>query len=130
MAKSARVSKIATRSASELLEASIIRGLQEKKGKNIVSLDLRNIRSAVADFFVVCHGDSTTQVEALAHSVEEIVEQELRDSPAHLEGMQNAQWVLIDYINVVVHVFQAETRDYYGIERLWADAETRHIESN
>ncbi len=130
MAKSARVSKIATRSASELLEASVIRGLQEKKGKNIVSLDLRNIRSAVADFFVVCSGDSTTQVEALARSVEEIVERELQDTPAHLEGMQNAQWVLIDYINVVVHVFQSETRDYYGIERLWADAETRHIESN
>jgi ribosome-associated protein len=130
MAKSARAPKIVVRPASEILEEVVIKGLQEKKAHNIISLDLRNIKTAVADFFIVCHGDSTTQVEALARSVEVTVEKNLQESPVHLEGIQNAQWVLIDYINVVVHVFLSETRDYYGIERLWADAETRHIESN
>ena len=123
MAKTARAAKVNIRSASELLAEAVIRGLQERKGREIICLDLRKLSGAVADIFIVCHGDSSTQVEGLKRSVEEEVEKEFGESPTFIEGLQNAQWILIDYINVVVHIFQPEHRSYYGIEKLWADAE-------
>lgn len=111
----------------ELLREVVIRGLQEKKGHEIISLDLRKTGNSVADCFVVCHGESTTQVEALARSVEEQVYKELKEDPAYKEGFQNLEWVLLDYFNVVVHIFVKERREFYGIERLWADAEIQKV---
>lgn len=127
MAKTARAASENLKSATDILADSVIRGLQEKKGNEIVCLDLRQLSGAVADIFIVCHGDSSTQVDGLAKSVEKFVHSEINEWPTYIEGTQNAQWVLIDYINVVVHIFQRDQRDYYGIERLWADAEIKKI---
>lgn len=114
--------KTSRKAESERLVEEVINGLREKKGKEIVSLDLRKINSSVTDFFVICSGDSNTHVNALAGSVEEHVRKTLKDKPWHMEGTNNAEWVLIDYVNVVVHVFQRSTREHYNIEGLWADA--------
>lgn len=130
MAKTARAAIKQQKSATELLTDAVIKGLQDRKAKEIKVLDLTALSGAVADIFVVCQGDSSTQVEGLARSVEETVEKETGEIPAHLEGTKNAQWVLIDYISVVVHIFQPEQRQFYGIERLWADADIREIDSN
>ncbi len=130
MAKTARAAIKRQKSATEELTDAVIKGLQDRKAKEIKVLDLRALSGAVADIFVVCQGDSSTQVEGLARSVEETVEKETGEIPAHLEGTKNAQWVLIDYISVVVHIFQPEQRQFYGIERLWADADIREIDSN
>lgn len=113
--------------ASELLAEAIIKGLQEKKGHDIVVMDLRPTGSSVADIFVVCHGDSGTQVDALARSVEEEVGKQIGENPVYREGFENSEWILLDYISVVVHIFRHEQRDFYGIERFWADAETKRI---
>lgn len=120
--------KSSRKAESEKLVASIVDGLREKKGKDIVTLDLRKIDNAVCDFFVVCSGDSNTQVNALAGSVEQHVKKELNDNPWHVEGTSNAEWVLMDYVNVVVHVFQREPREHYNIEGLWADALIKEYE--
>lgn len=130
MAKTARAAIKSQKTAIDLLTEAVIRGLQDRKAKDIKLMDLRGISGAVSDFFIVCHGESSTQVEGLARNVEQEVEKETGEIPAHIEGTKNAQWVLIDYISVVVHIFQPEQRSYYGIERLWADAEIRNIESN
>ncbi|MFM7016625.1 MAG: ribosome silencing factor [Bacteroidota bacterium] len=127
MAKTARSSKATKTIAKDLLSEAIIKGLQEKKAKHIVVLNLKGISGAVADKFIVCHGDSSTHVEGLTRSVDEIVENEVGEAPAHVEGRQLAHWILMDYINVVVHIFQSDYRDYYGIERLWADADIEEI---
>jgi ribosome-associated protein len=130
MAKTARAAIKRQKTATELLTEAIIKGLQERKARDIKVLDLTALSGEVADVFVVCHGDSSTHVEGLARSVDETVARETGENPAHLEGIKNAQWVLIDYISVVVHIFQSEQRDFYGIERLWADAMIRDVESN
>jgi ribosome-associated protein len=114
----------------ELLRTTIIKGIQEKKGKEIVSLDLRKTGNSVADCFIVCHGDSKTQVEAIARSVEEFVYKHLNEDVLHKEGFQNLEWVLLDYFNIVVHIFEKECREFYGIERLWADAEIQSVANN
>jgi len=113
---------------TEQLVAEIINGLREKKGKEIVTLDLREINSSVTDFFVICTGDSNTHVNALIDSVEEEVRKTLDDKPWHVEGTTNGEWVLLDYVNVVVHVFQSQVREHYNIEGLWADAELKEYE--
>ncbi|HAP69462.1 MAG TPA: ribosome silencing factor [Flavobacteriales bacterium] len=114
--------KKSAKSETEILVAEIVKGLEEKKGKNIVSLDLRGISNSVADFYVVCGGDSNTHVNALSGSVEVEVQKALDDKPWHIEGTSNGEWVLMDYVNVVVHIFQREQREHYNIEGLWADA--------
>jgi ribosome-associated protein len=114
--------KISRKAETEKLVDEIVNGLLEKKGKNIVTLDLREIDNAVTDFYVVCSGDSNTQVNALAGSVEEEVKKALKDRPWHVEGTSNGEWVLMDYINVVVHIFLRGQREHYNIEGLWADA--------
>lgn len=106
------------------LAKSVVNGILEKKGENIVCLDLRGIENAVCDYFIICEGNSNIQVEAIADSVIETVKKEVQQRPYRSEGWENALWVLIDYINVVVHVFQRETRQFYNLESLWADAET------
>ena len=115
---------------SDFLTEIIIKGIQEKKGKKIVSLNLKNIQYAVTDYFIVCHGTSTTQVQAIAESIEDEVRNSIGLKPWHKEGVQNAEWILLDYIDVVVHVFQENTRNFYQIENLWADAEISQIEEN
>ena len=101
---------------------NIIKAIQEKKGENIISLDLRKIPEAVADFFIICEAASTTQVKAIADSVEEEVKKSCDELPYKHEGRQNYQWVLIDYVNVVVHVMLPENRRFYKLEDMWSDA--------
>lgn len=101
---------------------TIIKAIQDKKGENIVSLDLRKIPEASADFFIVCEASSTTQVKAICDSVEDRVRTECGELPYKHEGRQALQWVLIDYVNVVVHVMIPDTRKFYKLEELWSDA--------
>ena len=108
----------------KLLEV-IIESIKEKKGKNIVSIDLRKIENSIFDFFVICHGTSTTHVSAIADNIEIKPKELLGLRPAHIEGTQNAQWVLVDFLGVVVHVFQEEYRSFYRLEDLWADGKTK-----
>jgi ribosome-associated protein len=113
---------------SDFLTEIIIKGIQDKKGKNIVSLNLKKMEHAVSDYFIVCHGNSNIQVQAIAESVEEEVRKSIGIKPWHREGVQNAEWILLDYIDVVVHIFQETTRNFYQIETLWADAEIKILE--
>lgn len=120
--------------SEELLDAehlvdAVVLGLQEKKGTNIVILDMRQLDNCITQFFVICDGDSNTHVSAIADSVEEFVFKQLHDKPIHTEGKGNAQWVLIDYADCVVHVFQKSVREHYNIEALWADAERKDVEN-
>lgn len=105
-----------------ILAHQVVEGILEKKGQNIKVLDLRNIENAVCDYFIICEGNSNTQVEAIADSVEDTVKKNLSQRPYRSEGWENALWILIDYVNVVVHVFEKETRYFYNLESLWADA--------
>lgn len=105
-----------------------IKGIQEVKGKDIVCLDLRKIHSRVTDFFIICHGDSSTQVNAIADSVEEFTWKLLKEEAWHKEGSNNAEWVLMDYSNVVVHIFHRDKREHYNLENLWADAPVYEVE--
>ena len=114
---------------SVILAETAIKGMQEKKGVNIVCLDLRNLHHAVSDFFVICHGDSNTQVDAIADSVENEIRKATGEKPWHREGFENAEWILLDYVNVVVHVFQKTSRNFYKLEALWADAEIEEVAS-
>lgn len=106
-----------------------IQGIQEKKGNEIVRLDLRNIFSSVSDYFVICHADSSTQVKAIADSVEEEIYKALNQEPWRKEGFENAEWILLDYIDVVIHIFRTDKREFYGIEDLWGDAEIKFYKS-
>lgn len=101
---------------------TIIKALQEKKGEKIVSLDLRKIHESVADFFIICEATSTTQLKALAGIVEDKVKKECGENPFQHEGFGAVHWIIIDYINVVVHIMLPETRKFYGLEELWNDA--------
>ena len=108
---------------------TIIQAIQEKKGENIVSLDLRKIPEAVADFFVVCEAGSSTQVKAIADHIEELTKSNCDELPYKHEGRQTLQWVLIDYVNVVVHVMLPENRRFYKLEDMWSDApQEKHAE--
>jgi len=102
-------------------------GIKEKKGKNIVVLDMRKISNAITDFFVICHGTSRTQVEALAESVDMHIKKLTGQNPFHVEGTRNAEWILIDYSDVVVHIFADEVRNFYKLEDLWGDAKREDI---
>jgi ribosome-associated protein len=100
---------------------TIIKAIQDKKGESIVSLDLRKIQEASADFFIVCEASNTTQVRAICDSIEEKVRSECGEMPYKHEGRQALQWVLIDYVNVVVHVMHPEARNFYKLEEMWSD---------
>ena len=110
----------------ELLEV-IIEGMQELKAKNIVVMDLRAINSSVADYFVIATGTSSTQVEGICNSVEKFTEDLLEESPRRIEGKRNAKWILMDYFNIIVHIFDEETRAFYSLEQLWGDATIKEI---
>ena len=119
-----------TQTSADELISLIINGIEEVKGVNINLLDLREIDNTVCDYFVVCSGTSNTHVSAIVQSIQKIVSKALKEKPYHVEGLENAEWVLMDYINVVTHVFQKPTREFYNIEELWGDAETTPIASN
>lgn len=114
---------------SQELTNLIIEGMLQRKGRNITRLDFSGLHNAMCNFFVICHGTSRTQVEAIADSVDEIVKKSTGIDPWHREGYENAEWILLDYIDVVVHVFQERTRKFYRLEELWADANVKHYES-
>lgn len=113
--------------STDVLLTNIIKGIEEVKGNDIEILDLRSIDTAVCDYFVICNGTSNTQVNAIVNSVQKMVSKELKDKPWHVEGTDNAEWVLMDYVSIVVHVFQKEIREYYNIEGLWGDAKITKI---
>ena len=117
------------RSESSYISEVAIHGIQEKKGNEIVRLDLRELNSSVTDYFVVCHADSATQVKAIANSVEDEVYKALQQEPWRKEGLEHGEWILLDYVDVVVHIFRTDKREYYGVEDLWGDAEIKSYKS-
>ncbi|QEC76849.1 ribosome silencing factor [Mucilaginibacter sp. AW1-7] len=106
-----------------------IHGIQEKKGNEIVRLDLRNLNSSVTDYFVVCHADSSTQVKAIANSIEDEIFKATQTEPWRKEGLEYGEWILLDYVDVVIHVFRTDKREFYGVEELWGDAEIKYYKS-
>ena len=114
---------------SDILLETIIEGIQEVKGIDTAILDLKKIETAVCKYFVICSGTSNTHVSSIADSVKKIVSKEIQEKPWHIEGLNTSEWVLLDYSDIVVHVFQGQTREFYGLEDLWGDAEIRTIEN-
>ncbi len=114
--------------SKELVDA-VVEGIQEKKGVNIVILDMTKLENTICQYFVICDGDSNIHVDAVAESVNEYVRKKLNDRPVHIEGKENAEWILIDYVDVIVHIFQRSTREFYNLEELWADAKRTEIEN-
>jgi ribosome-associated protein len=122
-----RPKKTATKAQTTSLLDAIVEGMQEKKAKNITIINLIGLEHRVADYFVICDADSTTHVNAIADTLEESVIKKTGEKPYHSEGHQNAEWILVDYVNIVAHVFMRETREFYNIEGLWADGEITTI---
>lgn len=111
------------------LLVNILKGIEDVKGENIDILDLRALDNTVCDYFIICNGNSNTQVVAITNSIQKAVSKELKEKPWHVEGTENGEWVLMDYVNIVVHVFQKHIREYYNIESLWGDAKITSIAS-
>jgi ribosome-associated protein len=121
--------KTPSKTNSTSLLDSIIEGIQDVKGLDIVVIDLRGLLNTAADYFVICHGTSSTHVQAIGRSAEDATRKQLKEKPWHSEGMNNATWLLLDYSDVVVHIFQQQTRAFYQLEDLWADAKISMIEN-
>lgn len=119
--------KIKNKIDSDLLSRTIVEGMQENKAKDIVVIDLRDIHSAVTDFFVICSGESSTQVDGISSSVVRLTRKDLQQKPWHQEGKENAEWILLDYVDVVAHIFYKDARTFYDLESLWADGKRRDI---
>lgn len=115
------------KSAKIDLKDAVIAGMLEKKANKITVLDLRKLKTAMADYFIVCHGNSDKQVSAIADSVDEQAKKLAGERAWHIEGAELSEWILMDYFDVVVHIFREDKRDFYGIEELWSDAEITHI---
>ena len=113
---------------SEKLSKAIVSGMKEKKASDIVVMDMREIKNAVADFFIICSGASDKQLDAIAGSVDDEVYKKMKENPRHMEGRSNKEWVILDYITVVAHIFRKDKRAFYSIERLWGDAIITEIE--
>lgn len=114
--------------SSEALSRIIVNGMLEKKASDVIVMDLRKVQSAITDFFIICSGNSDTQIEAIATSIDKEVYKAAQQSPWHKEGFQNKEWVLLDFVNVVAHVFNKEKRAFYDIESLWGDADITEID--
>jgi ribosome-associated protein len=112
---------------NKILADAVVEGILEVKGRNISVLDLRDIHNRVCDYFIICQADSNTQVNAIAGSVAEIVKKRTGERPYRSEGFENSEWILVDYVTVVVHIFQTQIRNFYNLESLWADAEVTEI---
>ncbi len=117
------------RDTEKVLDA-IIEGIERKKGHDIIKIDLTKINHSECSYFIVCHGNSTTQVDAIAHSVEDTVDELIGEKAWHKDGYKNSLWVLLDYADIMVHIFQHETRDFYNIENLWADASIEEVKTD
>lgn len=113
--------------SSDPLAAAIVEGMKEKKAEEITVLDLRQVKNSITDFFIICSGSSDSQVDAISNSVEGFVKKNTKENPWQREGLQNKQWVILDYVSVVAHVFLHEWREHYGLENLWGDAITVQI---
>jgi len=113
---------------ADVLLESVIKGIFEKKGQNVLKIDLRKLDTRITDYFVICHAPSSTQVSALCDSVDDTVRMETGEKPLHIEGLENSFWVLLDYGNVIVHIFLEEYRKFYSLESLWADATIESLE--
>lgn len=120
------MAKKKTTGSDELLTL-IIKGIEDVKGIDVSILDLRGIENTVCDYFVICTGGSNTQVNAISGSVQKVVSKEVHEKPWHVEGEENGEWVLMDYVSIVVHIFQKHIREYYDIESLWGDAKITQI---
>lgn len=118
------------KASTDELIALILQGIEDVKGHDILLLDLREIENTVCDYFIICNGTSNTQVNAIVGSIQKTVSKAIHDKPWHVEGQDNAEWVLMDYVNVVVHVFQKHIRDFYDIEGLWGDAKFTEVASS
>jgi len=114
---------------TDQLITHIIQGIEEVKGKDIQILDLRDIENTVCDYFIISSGTSNTQVNAIVNSIQKTVSKAIKEKPWHVEGSDNAEWILLDYVHVVVHVFQTHIREFYDIEGLWGDAKSVKIET-
>lgn len=110
-----------------ILKDAIVEGIQEKKGSKIAILDFTDMSNAICSYFIICHGNSNTQVEAISRSIYDKTVSVLKEKPWHTEGMSTLEWVLLDYGNIVVHVFQEELRDFYELEGLWADTKITYL---
>ena len=110
------------------LVKTIVKGIQEKKGRSIVVADLNGIDGTICQYFIVCQGNSPSQVEAIAESVGDMARIEMKEKPAHVVGLENAQWVAMDYGDILVHIFLPDVREYYDLEHLWDDAKLTRIE--
>ena len=117
------------KSANVLLK-EIVRGIENLKGEDIKKMDLRGIQNTPFEFFVICSGNSNIHIRSIVNSIQKNVSKVLYEKPLHVEGFEVAEWVLIDYVNVVVHVFQKRTRKFYNIEELWGDAVSTPVASN
>ena len=113
---------------ADVLLKSVVKGIYEKKGHDVLKVDLRNLENRIADYFVICHASSGTQVSAICDSVDDTVRMETGEKPLHLEGLDNCFWVLLDYGNVIVHIFLEEYRNFYNLESLWADGAIEAME--
>jgi ribosome-associated protein len=114
----------------QTLIEKIINAIQDTKGEDVMLFDLSKIENSVAETFIICSGNSNTQVAAIAGNVEKKVRNELKERPWHVEGTENAMWILVDYVSVVVHIFQRHIREFYDIEELWGDANIKKFENN
>ena len=112
---------------TEKLVETITKGIQEKKGKDITIINLKHIDGSIAKYFIICQGNSPTQIEAIAGSISDTVREDLKEKPINVAGLGNNQWVAIDYSDVLVHIFMPETREYYNLENLWEDAKLTNI---
>lgn len=124
-----RPKKVSSQKQTSSLLDAVVEGMRERKAKNITILNLQGLENRVTDYFVICDADSNTHVNSIADSVEETVEKLTKERPYHSEGHQNGEWILIDYINIVAHVFLKETREHYNIEGLWGDAEMTEVKN-
>ncbi|GAB3948526.1 ribosome silencing factor [Spirosoma harenae] len=115
---------------AEQIRDFVVRGMQEKKAQDIVIMDLRNVKNAICDYFVICSGNSDTQIDAISTSIEEEVYKASKQDPWHKEGKLNKEWILLDYVDVVAHVFKKDRRTFYDLEQLWGDAEIHLVEDN
>lgn len=123
------VSAKLTELTTEQLRDLVVKGMQEKKAQDIVVMDLRHVKNAITDYFVICSGNSDTQIDAIAGSIEEEILKVSRVFPMNREGKMNREWILLDYVDVVVHVFKKDRRTFYDLEQLWGDAEMTWIDN-
>jgi ribosome-associated protein len=121
------VKKVSVKKKNELIDL-IVNGMQEVKASEITVMDLREIKNSIADYFVICSGNSNTQIDAIADSIDKEVYKALKQNPWHKEGKENKEWILLDYVDVVAHIFNKERREYFSLEELWGDATITRID--